>query len=308
MEPSPPCQDPPQDSTVKNQDCRTFLSPKVTVSNRNGNKRKSYISVCFNYFLRWFLFANELWFSVLVLGSIESPHPQFFRFIQDLQPSPLLHTQQPYRSIVLQLPLTIKTSQPAFVGEVQGWCAVFGCTKHRIDIKCIQGACATHCCALGGCSVNLHQPEDATSMPSSSQSFEPAYALPPSQPPPTIFPMATPTFSPLHTMTSLPPVPVFIPTASSSINQQQPPVYLPSPPVMHPIETPSIPLIPFPSPARILAELPSSMNPLPNPWFALQMQPSMSRSYTKMPVLWRNSISLRSKKWSTLLLSVPGSQ
>jgi len=206
-------------------------------------------------------------------GSVESPHPQFFRFIQDPRPSPLLHTQQPFHSIDLQLPPTIKTSQPAFVGEVQGRCAVFGCAKRRVNIKCIRGACATHCRALGGCSVNLHQPEDATSMPSSSQSFEPAYALPRSQPPLTIFPMATPTFSPLHTTTSLPPVPVFIPTAGSSIDQQQPPVYLPSPPVVHPIETPSIPLISFPSPARILAEPPSSMNPLPNPRFASQMRP-----------------------------------
>ena len=119
--------------------------------------------------------------------------------------------------------------------------------------------------ALGGCSVNLHQPEDAMSMPSSSQSFEQTYALPRSQPPLAIFPMATPTFSPLHTMTSLPPAPVFIPTASSSIDQQQPPVYLPSSPVVLPIETSSTPHISFPLPARNLAEPPSSMNPLPNP-------------------------------------------
>lgn len=204
-------------------------------------------------------------------GSVESPHPQFFRFIQDPQPSPLLHAQQPCHCIDLQLPPTIKNSQPAVVGEVQGRCAVFGCAKRRVNIKCFRGACATHCRALGGCSVNLHQPEDAPSMPSSSQSFEPAYALSRSQPPLTIFPMATPTFPPLHTTTSLPPVPVFIPTAGSSIDQQQPPVYLT--PVVHPIETPSIPLISFPSPARILAEPPSSMNPLPNPRFASQMRP-----------------------------------
>jgi hypothetical protein len=74
-------------------------------------------------------------------------------------------------------------------------------------------------------------------------------------------------------MTSLPPVPVFVPTPGSSIDQQQPPVYLASPPVVLPIETPSMPHISFPLPARNLAEPPSSMNPLPNPRFASQMRP-----------------------------------
>lgn len=214
-------------------------------------------------------------------GTVESPHPQFFRFIQDSQLSPPLHAQQPRHSIDLQLPLAIRTSRPPLIGEVQGRCAVSGCAKRRVNIKCIRGACATHCRALGGCSVNLHQSEGAMSMPSSSQSFEPAYVLPQSQPPLATFPMTMPTFSPLHMTASLPPVPVpvFIPTAGpqASIDQpvftpnEQPSVHLPSP--VHPVEAPPIPPISYPSPARILTEPPSSMNPLPNPRFASQMRP-----------------------------------
>ena len=105
------------------------------------------------------------------------------------------------------------------------------------------------------------------------QASSPSLTLFLSKSPLAIFPMAPPTFSPLHTTTSLPPVPVFFPTAGSSIDQHRPPVYLPSPPVVLPIETPSMPFISFPSPTRILAKPPSSMNPLPKPRFASQMRP-----------------------------------
>ena len=126
------------------------------------------------------------------------------------------------------------------------------------------------CRALGGCPVNLHQREGAVSMPPISQS---AYASPWSQPPPTTFPVATPTFSPLHITTSLPPIPLSIPTARSPINQPvavpdpQPPV---SPSVGHPSKS-LISTIASPLPTRIVAEPPSSMNPLPNSRFASQM-------------------------------------
>lgn len=190
---------------------------------------------------------------------------------------------------------------------IKGRCVVPGCAKRRVNIKCVRGACATHCRALGGCSVNLHQPEDAMSLPSSSQAFATAHAMPRNQPPLTAFPVATPTFAPLHMTTSLPqdlafiPMfdppdfipdeqphvhvsspptsfpqdPVFTSTAGPSVNppvrmpDEQPHVHPPSPAV-HPVEAPSLSL---PSPARMLAEPPSSMNPLPNPRFASQMRP-----------------------------------
>ena len=119
-------------------------------------------------------------------GSMENPHTQFFRFVQDLYPSPL--PQTPLYSTNPQLTLTTNTQQN-IAREVQVWCAVLGCTKRCVNIKCIRGACATHCQTLGGCLVNLHQRDGAMLVPSTSQSFEAAFSLPLSQPPLTTFPI-----------------------------------------------------------------------------------------------------------------------
>ncbi|KAF8813692.1 hypothetical protein BYT27DRAFT_7180444 [Phlegmacium glaucopus] len=234
--------------------CKTSLSSKITVSDRNGNKGKYYISCS---------------------GTEENPHVQFFRFIEDLHPSAPpqtpLHTTDPQPTL-----MTRTMSQQHVSGEIQGRCAVLGCAKRRVNIKCVRSACATHCRALGGCPVNLHQHDGTISMPSSSQSFETTSALPWSHPPLTTFPVPTPTFPPLRIAASLPLVPVFIPTASSSIDQpismpdEQLSLYPASPSLMLPREAPTV-VSSFPT--QIVAEPPSSMNPLPNPRFASQMRP-----------------------------------
>src|SRR5437016_14169006 len=93
-------------------------------------------------------------YSVPVLR--KTPMPNFFCFVQDLYPSPL--SQTPLYTTNPQLALTTRTNlQQNIAGEVQVRCAVLGCTKRRVNIKCVRGACATHCRALGGCPVDLHQ-------------------------------------------------------------------------------------------------------------------------------------------------------
>ena len=227
-------------------------------------------------------------------GTKEKPHIQFFRFIEDLHPP--APPQTPLYTASPQLTLTTSSQQHA-VGKFQGQCAVLGCAKPRVNVKCVRTACATHCRALGGCPVNLHQHGGTVLMPSSTQSFETASMLPWSQAPLVTFSVPTPTFPPLRIMSSLPSVPVSILTASSSIDQpismpdEQPPLYLastsvnpgeaprtfsPEPPspmnllLANPSEVPSF-VSPFPT--RIVAQPPSSMNPLPNPRFASQMRP-----------------------------------
>lgn len=150
-----------------------------------------------------------------------------------------------------------------------GRCAASGCTKLRINIKCTRRACATHCRAMGGCSVNLHQPAGTMSMPSRSQSFETAYMLSRSQPPLASCSPSTPAITLLHNSPPLPPLsfsPTQIPGPSSNEARQPPSSVQFS-------QAPPLPAASSRMPAQIIAEPPSSMNPLPDPRFASQMRP-----------------------------------
>lgn len=214
--------------------CTIILSPKVTVSDKNGNKGRFFVSVCIITCLMVDLLMN---YWLQCLGTLENPHTPFFRFVEDPRPSP------PPQALPVQPALTNQTVlQPPVE---QGRCAVSGCTKRRVNVKCPRYACATHCRALGGCPVNLHQSEGAALIPSSSStSSQAAYQLPHSQLPPTTFSTTTPTFMPL----CIPPLP--------------------------PASISAIPAVTVPShlPMQTVAE-PRSLNPLPDPRFAPQMRP-----------------------------------
>ena len=143
-----------------------------------------------------------------------------------------------------------------------------------------------HCWAMGECSVNLHQPEGTASISSNSQLFK---LKTQTQPPLVMFPMSTPTIAPSF--------PTQIPTPS--INTLQPPPFA--------IQTSQAPpQAPLPAvsshmPTQIVAEPPSSMNPLPDPHFASQMHPifttqaSCEQEICEDVCPWMNSVSIELK-------------
>lgn len=245
--------------------CTIPLSLKITVSDRNSNMGRHFISVRPLWCQHGSLLMH---YDIQCSGTEGNPHVLYFCFVEDLPPSapPQTPVYNP------QLLTTRATSQQHAAGEFQARC--------RINIKCVRNACATHCRALGGCPVDLHQRDGTILMPSASQSFEPVSAFPWSQPTRAASPVPAPTSPPLC---NSPPSPVSILTAGSSVNQP-PDEHPPPPPPVNTDEAPNTSLhaaeplsstnlpsvseapgIVSPFPTRIIAEPPSSMNPPPNP-------------------------------------------
>lgn len=224
---------------VKCGDCPKLVTPQKTWSDRNGNQGRLY---------------------AMCKGTTEQPHPQWFRFVTELTPSPTLPSPNPYDQWIAPT----ESQQPAFPASTfpPTTCVVPGCDK-RINQRCARHACAAHCRIQGGCPLAAHAPknnEPAQALPATSQSSASSWGvghvpIPPTQQDPS--------------------------TRIGDANHAQmlSAGYGPPPPI------PPRPIQPIASGSR--PEPPASMNPLPNPRYASQIRPIFTEELAQKQELLR---------------------
>ena len=305
-----------QPQAVKCGDCPKLVTPQKTWSDRNGNQGRFYVMVSIMIFciprslLLIFVFCSK--------GTTERPHPQWFRFVSELTPSPALPPQEaiPNTYSAWITPTEIQHPVAPESGFEQTTCVVTGCDK-RINQKCARHACAGHCRIQGGCPLAAHAPKisDPSQAPPSfpSQSsllsrgighvFVPATQQGPSTPlgdaqnPMNVPEDSEPSQAPPSTFPSQSRVlsqgisHVFVPTTQqgpstpiSENNYDQnavnlPAGYGPTPPILpHQIQ-------PITSGPHL--EPPTSMNPLPNPRYSSQIRPIFTEELAQKQELLR---------------------
>jgi len=196
---------------------------------------------------------------------MEQPHPQWFRFVSELTPSPTLPSPNTYDPWITPTGIS-RPAVPAGSSN-QTTCAVTSCDK-RINQKCAHRACAGHCRMIrtqGGCPLAAHAPKHS----------EPTQAFPTTLPSQS----SASTWGIGH---------VFIPTAqpdpSTPIDDTDYVInafagYGPPPPIP---PRPNQPIAPGPR-----LEPPAAMNPLPNPRYASQIRPIFTEELTQKQELLR---------------------